>query len=95
VASIVTTKSVTHHALVCDGGCGATFTPGRDPGDTHDTSLMDVRAQAWAEGWRFPSQRARKDLSKMTRQFDDVCPACITDWVPRTITGQKITEVGG
>ena len=67
---------VSRYILVCDG-CAATH------GEPHGhSSAMEMRAAAYASGWRFPSQ-VRKNGTAASRA-SDVCPTCLPSWTPHT-----------
>jgi hypothetical protein len=63
---------VSRYILGCDG-CGAER--------PEESTSMEARAAAYADGWRFPSKvTAHGTQSSNT---SDVCPKCLPDWEPR------------
>lgn len=81
------TRTVSFHTLICDG-CTAQF-------GLHNpfASLIEARAAAYHDGWRFPERtRASRGESKTV---DDVCPACATDWHPRLAPNPHAARKGG
>lgn len=69
------TIQITGYLLECNG-CKALF--GGD--GIVGSSVMEVRAAAYAAGWRFPAKVGAKG-SPSTR-VSDVCPSCLPDWKP-------------
>jgi hypothetical protein len=66
------TRTISYHTLVCDG-CEKPF--GRD---THYASVIEARAAAYGEGWRFPERY--KVSGGESKSVNDVCPACEPTW---------------
>lgn len=67
------TVQIITYAIECDG-CNNVF------GAPHGLpSSMDVRAAAYAEGWRFPALTGKNDESRQISS--DVCPTCLPSWV--------------
>ena len=66
------TRTISYHTLVCDG-CGLQFGT-----DIHYASVIEARAAAYGDGWRFPEKvRQTRAASK---SVSDVCPVCIEGW---------------
>lgn len=69
------TRTISYHTLVCDG-CDVPF--GRD---VHYASVIEARAAAYGEGWRFPQRRRANGAESTT--VNDVCPTCVPGWRER------------
>lgn len=67
--------TIVRYLIECDG-CQAKF--GTREGFEN---LMEARAAAYAEGWRFPAQVGAKGQTIAT--FSDACPACVPEWKPQ------------
>ncbi|MFE6225455.1 hypothetical protein [Streptomyces sp. NPDC057854] len=66
--------TITRYFISCHG-CGT-----QTIGAGHDNQF-EARVAAYSAGWRFPARiKADGEASKET---DDVCPTCITDWKAR------------
>lgn len=71
------TRTISYHTLVCDAdGCEETI--GRD---VYYASLVEVRAVAYASGWRFPPRR--KQNGEQSTTVNDVCPQHVDGWQER------------
>lgn len=79
------TITFTHHLIGCDG-CDAVF--GMNLGAC---SLTEMRAAAYAAGWRFPPQLTAKSR-RIATKTSDVCPACTGTWEPQA-AGQSLARV--
>jgi hypothetical protein len=75
----------TRHAITCDG-CGAVF-----PADLDAAGLAEIRAAAYAAGWRFPP-RVNAKSGRAAVRASDACPACIGTWKPQ-VAGQSPPRV--
>jgi hypothetical protein len=76
------TVQIIRYVVQCDG-CNAVFgTP------VGELSPMDVRAAAYAQGWRFPNTVNRRTEAKQSGT-SDVCPDCLPTWKPQSHVTQQ------
>ncbi len=66
------TRTISYHTLVCDG-CKTCF-----GADTYYASVIEARAAAFADGWRFPERY--KTSGGQSKTVNDVCPQCLPTW---------------
>jgi hypothetical protein len=69
------TRTISYHTLVCDG-CDTRFGT-----DTYHASVIEARAAAYADGWRFPERL--KANGGESKTVNDVCPTCVPGWERR------------
>jgi hypothetical protein len=66
------TRTVSFHTLVCDG-CSQQYGM-----DIQYASVIEARAAAYSEGWRFP-EKVRMGGGE-SKSVSDVCPKCTDGW---------------
>lgn len=81
------TRTLSYRILVCDG-CEKEF--GRA---MNFASLIEARAAAYGEGWRFPP-RVRTTGAE-AKQVSDVCPGCVPGWRERPAQNNWAVRRGG
>jgi hypothetical protein len=80
----VSIRVVTRDILICDG-CAVE--------QPEAASATEARANAWAEGWRFP-RRATISGAPSSRT-SDVCPGCLPGWTAAPSTRPRNPGAGG